>query len=499
MRKSGLLLHITSLASKYGIGDLGPEAYRFADFLAEAKQKCWQVLPLNPLSGEHNSYSPYNSLSAFAGNTLLVSPDLLYQQGLLTKKEVQNHPAFADTKVEFHKVISYKTKLLNAAYKRFSNTRNNARKRWDYERFCFENRSWLEDYAAFVTIRERFWPKLWCDWPMELRERWERPLKAVKIKLRNSIDREKFLQYIFFTQWFDLKRYCNQAGIEIIGDIPIYVSYSSADVWSRPEIFKLNRYRKPLFISGVPPDYFSKTGQLWGNPVYHWLSLKKTNYAWWLERIKHNLALFDRVRLDHFRGFFRYWQVPAGSKTAKNGKWAKGPGKEFFDVVFKHFPKQSLIAEDLGRITPDVREFVEESGLAGMRVIQFAFGGNPSTNQHWPHNHVRNSVCYTGTHDNNTAVGWFKEANREQIEQLGDYLGHKPKANEIYWELIRLALASVADLVIIPVQDTLGLDAEARMNHPAVHKGNWRWRMKHGQLTSKVAKKLAGLTQNYGR
>jgi 4-alpha-glucanotransferase len=327
MRKSGLLLHITSLESKYGIGDLGPEAYRFADFLAEAKQKCWQVLPLNPLSGEHNSYSPYNSLSAFAGNTLLVSPELLYQQGFLTKKEVQNHPAFADTKVEFHKVISYKEKLLNAAYERFSNTRNNARKRWDYERFCYKNRSWLEDFATFIAIRERFWPKLWCDWPIELRERWEKPLKTVKMKLRDSIDREKFLQYIFFTQWFDLKRYCNQSGIEIIGDIPIYVSYSSADVWRRHEIFKLNRYRRPLFISGVPPDYFSKTGQLWGNPVYHWLYLKKTNYAWWLERIRHNLALFDRVRLDHFRGFFRYWCVRAGDKTAKNGNGQKGRGK----------------------------------------------------------------------------------------------------------------------------------------------------------------------------
>jgi 4-alpha-glucanotransferase len=552
MRKSGLLLHITSLASKYGIGDFGPEAYRFADFLGRSKQRCWQVLPVNPPDIRTNppaTYSPYDSLSAFAGNSSLISPELLYQQGLLMKSEIQNHPAFAETRVEYTKVISYKTKLLNAAYERFRNliVSNKTRviasgakqsqtletgrllRRPDksgllamtrdrYERFCFENRSWLEDYATFVALREHFWPKLWCDWPVELRERWEKPIKAVKMKLRDSIERQKFLQYIFFTQWFDLKRYCNRSGIEIIGDIPIYVSYSSADVWSRTEIFKLNRYRDPEFVSGVPPDLFSRTGQLWGNPVYNWLALKKTGYRWWLERIKHNLALFDRVRLDHFRGFFRYWRVPAGDKTAKNGKWMKGAGRDFFNVVFKRFPKSSIIAEDLGHITPDVKSFVKKSGLAGMRVIQFGFGSRhagTATNPHLPHNHVRNSICYTGTHDNNTAVGWFKEANAEQKKRLFDYLsslslrgaqrrsnldfGHKPKAKDINWDFIRLAMNSPADLAIIPVQDILGLGSEARMNHPAASKGNWQWRLKPGLLTPQIAKKLATLTETFGR
>jgi 4-alpha-glucanotransferase len=519
MRKSGLLLHITSLVSKYGIGDLGPEAYRFADFLAEAKQRCWQVLPVNPPDIRTNppvrstpyvaTYSPYDCLSSFAGNSFLVSPELLYQQGLLTKGEIQDCPSFAEMRVEYTKVISYKTKLLNAAYERFSNTRSNARKRSDYERFCADNKSWLEDYATFVALRERFWPKLWCDWPVELRERWEKPLKAVKMKLRDSIERQMFLQYIFFTQWFDLKRYCNQSGIEIIGDVPIYVSYSSADVWSNPEIFKLNRYRDPEFVSGVPPDLFSRTGQLWGNPVYNWLALKKTGYRWWLEQIRHNLALFDRVRLDHFRGFFRYWRVRAGDKTAKNGKWMKGPGRDFFDVVFKCFPRQAIIAEDLGLITPDVKSFVKRSGLAGMRVIQFGFGGPRSClrqedagakNPHFPKNHIKNSVVYTGTHDNNTAVGWFtKEATKKQKSKLFDYIGHKTQPNTINWDFIQMAMGSPADLAIIPVQDILGLGEEARMNRPAASKGNWVWRLKPGQLTPQISKKLATLTETFGR
>ena len=500
MRKSGLLLHITSLASKYGVGDLGPEAYGFADFLARSKQVLWQVLPLNPPAG----YNPYDCLSAFAGNTLLISPELLYRDGLLTKKEIQDRSPFAQTQVEYTKVITLKKRLLNAAYQRSGNLR----RRGDYERFCHENRGWLEDFALFIALREHFWPRLWRDWPVELRERWDRALSAVKTRFQDSINREMFCQYLFFSQWFALKQRCNQLGIEIIGDIPIYVAYDSADVWANPEIFKLNRYRAPLFIAGVPPDLFSRTGQLWGNPTYHWLALKKTNYSpgrdplwdWWLERLRHNLTLFDRVRLDHFRGFFRYWRVPAGSKTAAKGKWAKGPGKKFFDVVFKRFPIQKVIAEDLGYITPDVKSFVKKSGLAGMRVLQFGFGGNPETNPHFLKNHIKNSVCYTGTHDNNTIVGWFtKEANKQQKNRLFECLGHKPKANEIHWELIRLALSSVSNLVIIPVQDILGLCENARMNRPASSKGNWKWLLEAKELTRQISGKLAGLTQSHDR
>jgi 4-alpha-glucanotransferase len=335
---------------------------------------------------------------------------------------------------------------------------------------------------------------------VELRERWTSPLAAAKTKLQDSINRQKCLQYLFFSQWSALKQHCDWLGIEIIGDIPIYVSYDSADVWANPEIFKLNRYKDPEFVSGVPPDLFSKTGQLWGNPVYNWLALKRTNYSWWYARLRHNLAMFNCVRLDHFRGFFHYWRVPAGDKTAKNGKWMKGPGPEFFDMVFRRYPKKSIIAEDLGIITPDIKSYIERSELAGMRVLQFGFGGNPKTNGHFPKNHIENSVCYTGTHDNNTAVGWFtKEANKQQKKRLLECLGNKPKESEIHWEMIRLAMGSAANLTIIPVQDVLGLGTEGRMNHPAKTKGNWQWRMRPGELTAQVAKKLANLTATYGR
>ncbi len=505
-RASGLLLHITSLPSKYGIGDLGPQACKFADFLAQAKQKFWQILPLNPPTLRENPYSPYNSTSAFAGNTLLISPDLLYQRGLLTKNEIQDCPAFAESKIEFPRVISYKTKLLDAAYERFKEQK----KQNDYKRFCIDNATWLDDFALFTALRKHFWPSLWRDWPVELRERWEKYLNAEKTAHRDYINREKFLQYTFFSQWFALKQYCNQLDIEIIGDVPIYIAYDSADLWSHPEIFQLNRYRNPEFIAGVPPDYFSKTGQLWGNPVYNWNALKKTGYSWWIERLKLNLTMFDRVRLDHFRGFFRFWRVPADEKTAKNGKWMKAPAGNFFDAVFKHFPKSAIIAEDLGQITPDVKSYVKKSGLPGMKVIQFGFDGKPETNPHFIKNHIENSVVYTGTHDNNTAVGWFtKEANAKQKKILFACLGeaqrrqacpeHNAPADKINWAFIKLAMNSVANLAIIPVQDVLGLGESARMNHPGRIKGNWQWRLNQGQLTPQISNELAKLTEISGR
>jgi len=495
-RANGLLLHITSLPSRYGIGDFGPEAYRFADTLGRSGQKFWQVLPLHPFTLRENPYSPYNGLSAFAGNTMLISPDLLYREGLLTKTETRDCPAFSESRVEYPKVVAYKTKLLNIAYERFKSHRKNG----DYERFCSENAGWFDDFTLYVALREHFWPRLWRDWPVELRERWERPIKAIKERLHDSVNREKFLQYIFFEQWFALKEYCNQSGIKIIGDIPVYVDYESADLWANPEIFQLNRYRNPEFVAGVPPYYFSKTGQLWGNPVYNWKALRKTGYFWWIERLRHNLTMFDCVRLDHFRGFFHFWRVPAGDKTAKNGKWMKGPAGDFFDAVFKRFPKSAIIAEDLGQITPDVKSYVEKSGLRGMRVIQFGFGGKSETNPHFPANIIKNSVCYTGTHDNNTIVGWFtKDTSKEQKTRLWDFLGHKPQKTELHWELVRLAMSSDADLVIIPVQDILGLGTEGRMNLPGTNTGNWQWRLQKSELTPQIAKKLAALTSLFGR
>jgi len=495
-RASGLLLHITSLPSKYGIGDLGPGAYRFAEFLARAKQKFWQMLPLNPPTLRQNPYSPYNGISAFAGNTLLISPDLLYQQGLLLKEELQDCPRFEKAKVDYPKVISYKTRLLNAAYERFKSLK----KQKDYEQFCIENAAWLDAFALFVSLRQHFGGTLWCDWPVKLRDRYKDAIRTARDSFPEAIGREKFFQYLFFKQLVSLKSYCKQLGIKLIGDIPIYVAYDSADVWSNPEIFKLTKAKKPRFIAGVPPDYFSKTGQLWGNPVYDWTTLKNTRYRWWLERIGHNLKLFDMVRIDHFRGLFAYWRVPAGELSARNGKWMKGPGKEFFDVVFKRFPTSAVIAEDLGYITPDVKTFIKKHGLTGTKVLQFAFGGDPDENMHYPRNHTINSVVYTGTHDNNTAVGWFaKEATAAQKKILFACLGRKVSAHQINWELIKLAFASVANLAIIPVQDVLGLGESARMNRPGRIKGNWQWRLNQRQLTPQISKQLAKLTQITGR
>ena len=491
-RASGLLLHITSLSSRYGIGDLGPQAYSFADFLGQAKQRFWQMLPINPITLRQNPYSPYNCTSAFAGNTLLISPDLLYQEGLLLKGELNDCPKFAKSKIEYPKAVSYKTKLLNAAYGRFKTLK----KQSDYQQFCIQNTTWLDDFALFVALRQHFGRTLWCDWPAKLRDRKKDSIKLAGDSFAETIDREKFLQYLFFKQWFALKQYCNRRKIKLIGDIPIYVAYDSADVWSNPEIFKLTKGKKPRFIAGVPPDYFSKTGQLWGNPVYDWAALKNTRYRWWLERTGHNLKLFDMVRIDHFRGFLAYWQIPAGDKTAANGKWAKCPYEDFFKTFFKQFTPQSIIAEDLGLITPDVKTFIEKHHLMGMRVLQFGFDGNLTKNPHFPANHRKNTIVYTGTHDNNTAVGWFtKEANAEQKKILFACLRRKVSARQINWELIKLAFASVANLAIIPVQDILGLGESARMNRPGKIKGNWQWQLNMGQITPQISKKLLKITE----
>lgn len=475
MRKhkgSGILLHITSLPSKYGIGDFGPEAYKFVDFLAKAGQDYWQVLPLNQVSSKDN-YSPYSSLSAFAGNTMLISPEMLHRRGLLAKKDISDIPVFATAKVNFRKVYSYKTRLLNRAFENFKIDSS-------YENFCESDKKWLEDYAMFFALRSA--------------------PRSVGLQMQNVIEREKFLQYIFFEQWFNLKKYCNQRRIKIIGDIPFYVACDSADVRQNPDIFKLTKTKKPRFIAGVPPDLFSRTGQLWNNPVYDWDSLKKTGYRWWLARIEHNLNLFDIVRLDHFRGFAAYWQIPAGAKTAVKGKWAAGPGEKFFEKVFERFPVSAFFAEDLGRITPDVRSLRDKFNLAGTKVLQSGFGKNFATSTHNPLNLTGNCVVYTGTHDNNTIKAWFNnETDAEQKKRLFDCIGGRVSADEINWALIKLAFDSVSGTVIIPMQDVLGLGEEARMNLPATIKGNWQWRLASGRLTSRIVSKLRKLTKTSGR
>ncbi len=374
-RASGILLHITSLPSKFGSGDLGPSACKFADFLNKAGQSYWQMLPLNPPADAHSPYSP---LSAFAANPLLISPRLLYQQGLLTQKEIQDPPAFPKDRLHYRTVLPYKTNLLNIAYERFKSAPADSH----FEKFCLDNADWLEDFALFAALRSRFKTAFWPEWPAPFNDKNKITQKSLTPKIRDSIKNQKFLQYQFFKQFFALKRHCSRLHIKIIGDIPIYVSFESADVWANPHLFKLSKSKKPRFISGVPPDSFSKKGQLWATPVYDWPTLKKTGYSWWLRRIKHNLTLFDVIRIDHFRGLVAYWQVPAGRKTAAKGRWIRAPKDDFFRKLFKLLPSCPLIVEDLGFITPAVKKLIEKYRLPGMRLLLCGFGDDMADNVH---------------------------------------------------------------------------------------------------------------------
>jgi 4-alpha-glucanotransferase len=494
-RASGILLHITSLPSGFGIGDLGPQAYKFADFLSNSKQCFWQVLPLNHTTAQ-KGHSPYNCSSAFAGNPLLISPEQLCRDGLLKKEEIQDAPALSPDRVEFKKVAVYKTRLFRIAFNRFKNRFTSE----SFAAFKTENSSWLDDFTLFVSLQKHFEGRCWNTWPGKLRDRKTEDLSAARKRLSDEIEFESFLQFIFYKQWFALKRYCGSRNIKIFGDIPIYVTFDSPDVWANPQIFKLNNNKRPKFVTGVPPDYFSKTGQLWGNPVYDWNALKKTGYEWWLERVRHNLRLFDVTRIDHFRGLVAYWQVPASHKTAMKGKWVTCPKDDFLKVLFKNFPSAPFIAEDLGHITADVRRIIRKFDLPTMKVLQFAFSGNPSKNPHIPDNYRENCVVYTGTHDNNTTKGWFEnEVTKQQKKRLKEYLGRKVSSDNVNRLLIQVAMSSAAKLAIIPAQDLLGLPASARMNNPAVEKGNWLWRLKPRQITSALSKKLKQLTQKYYR
>lgn len=494
VRSSGILLHVTSLPSPFGIGDMGPCAYRFADFLSETGQSVWQILPLNPPREGH--YSPYLSPSAFAGNPLLISPELLVRDGLIPEEEIAALPGYSRNRVEFDRAIPFKKRLLERAHRSF-------RERQDlqgYEAFCSENQHWLDDFALFMALQSSLDNKVWHEWPPELRDRDRHALSAAAQALQDDIFREKFFQYVFHTQWLSLKEYCNERGIKIFGDIPIYIDYNSADVWTHPELFKLNEEKRPIAVSGVPPDYFSKTGQLWGHPIYRWDVLKLTDYQWWLDRIAHNLKLCDLVRIDHFRGFVAYWEVPAGEDTAINGKWIEGPSSDFFKTVIDRFPELPIVAEDLGLITADVEEVIRELDLPGMKVLLFAFGDDTATNPYVPHNLVTNCIAYTGTHDNNTARGWFdEESSEEDKRRLLNYLGCEVPPAELHWALIRLLMMSVANTVVFPMQDVLGLGSEDRMNTPATTDGNWRWRLDPDLLIPPVKEKLLSMTRTYGR
>ncbi len=501
-------MHITSLPSKHGIGDFGPEAYRFADFLQAAGQNYWQLLPLNHTTAAAG-YSPYKCLSACAGHPLLISPDLLYQDGLLTKREISDPPVSPLEKVDFKKVSSYKERLLDLAFARFQA----AAQPPDYAGFVEEHRAWLDPYACFVALRKQFKGQLWSDWPAAVRDFELRqssganppsaimsPPAATGGRHPQSMERERFCQYLFYKQYLGLKRYCNERGLQVIGDVPISVAYESADVWSHPDLFKLTRSKKPRFVAGVPPDYFSATGQLWGNPVYDWQRLEETRFAWWIQRIKHNLLLFDFVRIDHFRGLVAYWEVPASHPNAMRGKWVPVPHEPFLRELFRQIPFAAIFVEDLGYITADVREVVARYNFPRMNVLQFAFGGDPARSPHAPHNYAENSIVYTGTHDNNTTRGWFeKDLKADDRQRLFNYLGCRFAAREISWELMRAALRSVAKVAIIPMQDVLNLGAQARMNLPAGKDGNWQWRMRPGRLDARLAERLRRLTATYGR
>ncbi len=469
-RASGLLLHVTSLAGPFGIGDLGPSAFSWIDRLHDAGQNWWQALPLGP-TGYGNS--PYQSLSSFAGNSLLISPDGLISDGLLKRSDSESH--FAPDVVDYGSVIPFKHGLLEKAWIYFS-----AGERQDlrpaYQEFCAKNEAWLEDYALFRALKVKYQDSYYLEWPVELVERRSDALSRARRELTTRIDQVRFAQFLLFRQAEQLKEYAHSKGVGLIGDLPFFVSPDSSDVWASPELFLLDEKRRPRFVAGVPPDYFSAQGQLWGNPVYNWDALRSTGYRWCIDRLRALLSHVDVIRLDHFRGFAAAWHVPAGEPTAQHGQWAPGPGAGFFQAVQQELGRLPFIAEDLGLITADVKALRDEFQLPGTRVLQFAFDGLPD-NPYLPHNFIPNTVVYTGTHDNATSREWYEEAPDFERQNLWSYLKRAPgESAEAAPALIRLAWTSMAALAIAPLQDLLNLGKEARMNVPGRTDGNWRWR-----------------------
>ncbi|WP_162054873.1 4-alpha-glucanotransferase [Pontibacter pamirensis] len=498
-RSAGLLLHITSLPSRFGIGDLGPEAYHFADLLEEAGQRYWQILPLNPTEGGYG-HSPYSSHSAFAGNPLLISPELLVQDGLLQKSDLELDEEFKEDRVEYPKVVKLKLKLWQKAFDKFNETADSDLQQ-EYKAFMREQKAWLPDFARFAAFKKRFEDRSWVEWPKEIKQHEEHAVKALEQEMVEEVHFEQFMQFLFYRQWEKLKQYCHQKDITFFGDMPFYVSHDSADVWQNPEYFKLDKEGNATGLSGVPPDFFSETGQLWGTPVFDWTELAKHNYDWWIRRIDHNLRLFGLLRLDHFRAFSAYWEVPAGEETAMNGKWKKSPGAEILSLVQKKYHKMPIIAEDLGEIDQPVRDLIQQFDLPGMLVLLFAFVSDEKAfeGSFMPHNHTRNSIVYTGTHDNSTVVAWYHDAKKGDKKALSDYTYQELSEDNVHEIMGRLALASVAQLAVLPVQDVLGLGKEATMNKPSTSRGNWEWRLKKNQFTDKNAKELLELTKLYGR
>ncbi|MEG3438996.1 4-alpha-glucanotransferase [Pannus brasiliensis CCIBt3594] len=494
-RSSGILLHPTSFPGRYGIGDLGTEAYRFVDFLARGAQRLWQILPLGP-TGYGNS--PYMSFSAIAGNHLLISPDILLEKGLLEPSDLEDIPEFPVDRVDFDKAIAWKVSLLRKAASNFVKINDTILYR-QFEGFCRGNADWLEDYALFMALSNAHEGKPWTDWPENIRERHWGALDYPREQLRDEIFFHKFVQFEFFEQWLALKRYANALNIQIVGDIPIYVAGNSADVWANPRVFRLDPHSgNPIEVAGVPPDYFSETGQLWGNPLYDWDYLKSTGFDWWVRRVKGVLSLVDIIRIDHFRGLEAYWSVPFGESTAMNGRWIKAPGYDLFNAIRDRLGKLPIIAEDLGDIDEAVLNLRDHYGFPGMKILHFAFGSDAG-NPYLPFNVDRNSVIYTGTHDNNTTVGWFHDnANEHERARLYQYIGCRSDRG-VAWDLIQLAYSSVANQAIVPLQDVFGLGSEARMNTPSVAEGNWAWRYRGEALQDEYGDRLRDLVYFFGR
>lgn len=561
-RSSGLLLHPTSFPSKYGIGDFGSYAYKFIDFLKKAKQSLWQILPLGPTSfGD----SPYQSFSTFAGNFLLISPELLVKENYLKKEDLVKIPEFDDTTIDYGVTIEYKNSLYRKAYENFKLSATNEQK-LAYNKFCTKNISWLEDYTLFVALKDYFinqrniqednleknvdsnkesdtinnedikvfsneenqeskifnqefetfkkahskilsgtivndyyFGAVWSTWPEDLVTRKPEALNEWKEKLSDEIKYYKFLQYEFLRQWNKLKDYANTNNIKIIGDIPIFVAYDSADTWANPDLFHLDTKGFPKVVAGVPPDYFSATGQLWGNPLYKWENHKKTEYKWWIDRIKETLKLVDIVRIDHFRGFDEYWEIPANEKTAINGKWKKGPGKDLFIAIKKALGKLPIIAEDLGIISDSVGKLRDYFDFPGMKILQFAFLEDDvkAENPYLPHNANKNSVIYSGTHDNNTTKGWYKEISDIEKDIIRRYMNIS--GENISWDFIRLAYSTVCNMAIVTMQDIMNLDSDCRMNTPGEASNNWQWRYTQDMLLDEYTERLAYLSKLFGR
>jgi 4-alpha-glucanotransferase len=502
-RACGVLLHPTSLPGGHGVGDFGPEAYRFLEFLTAGKQRIWQMLPLGPTGyGD----SPYQTFSAFAGNPLLISLERLADDGLVERGELGVR-RFREGVAAYESAISFKMPVLERAHARFEREAT-AAQRAEFQTFCAAQSAWLHDFALFMALKQAHELVAWPRWGRAYRDREPKALEEFAAKERAALDRVKFTQYLFFRQFHELRAEAKRRGISLMGDIPIYAAWDSADVWCAPRLWHLEEDGQPALQSGVPPDYFSATGQLWGNPVYRWEAMEREGYAWWVERFRATFEMFDLVRVDHFRGFQAFWAVPGRETTAVNGQWLPGPGARLFEAIEAKLGRLPVLAENLGVITPEVEAIRHRFGFPGMAVLQFAFGTDPQAPDFRPHNYPRDVVAYSGTHDNDTTVGWWSSAGADSTRSAEDVAAERAHAlrylglesgREIHWEFVRALMASVANTVLFPAQDLLGLGSEARMNMPSTLGGNWLWRLHPGTLTGEIAERLAGLARLYDR